>query len=63
MNTGHKAESIGPYLASFISLTPDEKVIVHHYTDYPDKVQLEIEVRSPAGFRFERVILNAINCK
>lgn len=35
----------------------NETIVVHHYTDRKDSIQLEVERRTPQGMFFERIIL------
>lgn len=47
--TGEKGMRVGELLAERLQEThfPGKKVIVHHYTNYSDRVQVELEIRTP----------------
>ena len=34
-----------------------EVIVIHHVIDTPEKLQLEIERRTPNGITFERIVL------
>jgi hypothetical protein len=56
-DTGHKALRSEQLLIGAMITNEGETIIIHHITDTPQKLQLEIERRSESGIKFERIFL------
>ena len=61
MRTGNYGGEVGRILAGYLKLVPEEKIIVHHYTDKGNEVQVEVEVEWRLGeeIKFSRYMIKA----
>lgn len=51
---GHYAKHVGKILASKLPIDKGEKIVVHHFTDFDEKIQVEVERRNKGVVSFSR---------